>query len=40
MIGFNQVNFKKTVQPAMRSLRDCMLERGYLSGMVTMFRRR
>ena len=31
---------EKMVQPAMRSLRDCMLGMGYLSGTVTVFRRR
>jgi hypothetical protein len=37
MVSFDQV--KKTVQPAMGSLRDCMLGRGYLSGTVTAWRR-
>jgi hypothetical protein len=35
LVGFDQVNLRKNGQPAMPSLRDCMLGRGYLSGTVT-----
>ncbi len=38
MVSFDQIYLEKTVQSAMRSFRDCMLGRVYLSGTVTALR--